>query len=314
MAAQPTAALPDGLTLGGYRIVKKIAVGGFSIVYLAEDAEGHAVAIKEYLPSALAVRTEGALQPTVAAEHVELYRIGLKYFFDEGRVLAGIVHPNVVRVLNFFRAHDTVYLVMGYEHGRSLQEHITHRRQKRDKPLISETAIRRMFGQVMEALREVHACKLLHLDLKPANIYLRADGTPILLDFGAARQILHADLSKLYPMYTPGFAAPELSTKKGLGPWTDIYSLGASIFTCMVGVPPQSANERRENDRMEDYYQQLEDVYSTKLIALMRWSLMVDPMQRPQSVFAMQKALRDSAGSPHGMGGRFIAGVRRLVS
>ena len=88
MAAQPNAALPDGLTLGGYRIVKKIAVGGFSIVYLAEDAEGHAVAIKEYLPSALAVRTEGALQPTVAAEHVELYRIGLKYFFDEGRVLA----------------------------------------------------------------------------------------------------------------------------------------------------------------------------------------------------------------------------------
>lgn len=81
MAAQPNAALPDGLTLGGYRIVKKIAVGGFSIVYLAEDADGHAVAIKEYLPSALAVRAEGALQPTVAAEHIELYRIGLKYFF-----------------------------------------------------------------------------------------------------------------------------------------------------------------------------------------------------------------------------------------
>lgn len=82
----------------------------------------------------------------------------------------------------------------------------------------------------------------------------------------------------------------------------------------MVGVPPQSANERRENDRTEDYYQQLEDVYSTKLIALMRWSLIVDPMQRPQSVFAMQKALRDSGGSSPGMGGRFIAGVRRLVS
>jgi serine/threonine protein kinase len=292
MAGQNNAPLPDGLEFAGYRIVNKIAVGGFSIVYLAEDADGHAVAIKEYLPAALATRHTGELEPKVAPEHVELYRIGLKYFFDEGRVLASIVHPNVVRVLNFFRAHDTVYMVMGYEHGRSLQEHIVRRRQKGDKPLVSEVAIRRMFAQIMDALREVHTRKLLHLDLKPANIYLRVDGTPILLDFGAARQILHADLSRLHPMYTPGFAAPELTSKKELGPWTDVYSLGASIFTCMVGVPPQSAHERRTDDRMEGYYQQLEGVYTPELITLMRWSLEVNPMQRPQSVFALQKALR----------------------
>lgn len=312
MAGQNNAPLPDGLELSGYRIVKKIAVGGFSIVYLAEDSDGHAVAIKEYLPAALATREAGQLPPKVAPENSELYRIGLKCFFDEGRVLASIVHPHVVRVLNFFRAHDTVYIVMGYEHGRSLQDHIDRRRHKGDKPLVSEAAIQRIFMQVMDALREVHTHKLLHLDLKPANIYLRVDGTPILIDFGAARQTLHADLSRLYPMYTPGFAAPELVTRKELGPWTDIYSIGASIFTCMVGVPPQSANERQENDRMEGYYQQMEGVYSAGLIQLMRWSLMMDPLQRPQSVFALQKALRKLSEAANGQSG-LLSRLRRLV-
>lgn len=312
MAVQHNAALPDGIEIGGYRIVKKIAVGGFSIVYLAEDEDGHSVAIKEYLPAALARRAEGERQPTVSPEHLELYRIGLKCFFDEGRALASIVHPHVVRVLNFFRAHDTVYLVMGYEHGRSLQEHIGRRKKKGDKPLISETAVRRMFAQVMDALREVHTHKLLHLDLKPANIYLRADGTPILIDFGAARQTLHTDLSQLHPMYTPGFAAPELYSKKELGPWTDIYSIGASIFTCMVGVPPQSALERKREDRMDDFYHQLRGLYSGELIDIVRWSLMLEPLKRPQSVFALQKALRPSGKTP-ARPRDLLSRLRRLV-
>ncbi|MCE2872053.1 MAG: serine/threonine protein kinase [Oxalobacteraceae bacterium] len=292
MVVQQNAALPDGLEISGYRIVKKIAVGGFSIVYLAQDADGQDVAIKEYLPAALVHRKHGELLPVIAPEHRDLYRIGLKYFFDEGRALASIVHPNVIRVLNFFRANETVYLVMSYEHGRSLQEHLARRRHKGYKPLVSESAIRRIFAQVMDALREVHTHKLLHLDLKPANIYLRTDGTPLLLDFGAARQTLQTDLSTLHPMYTPGFAAPELYTKKELGPWTDIYSIGASMFNCMVGVPPQSATERTRDDRMDEFYGELETIYSPELLKLVRWSLMLDPLQRPQSVFALQKPMR----------------------
>ncbi len=297
MAGQHNAALPDGLDIGGYRIVKKIAAGGFSIVYLAEDAQGENVAIKEYLPASLASRKPGQLQPVVTHEHLELYRVGLKYFLDEGRALASISHPNVVRVLNFFRANDTVYMVMGHESGRSLQEHIARRKKSGDKPLVSEQAIRWMFAQVMDALREVHTHKLLHLDLKPANIYLRNDGTPILLDFGAARQTLHADLSTLHPMYTPGFAAPELSTKKELGPWTDIYSIGATIINCMVGVPPQSAHERRHDDRMEQFYGELEALYTPDLVQLVRSTLMLDPLKRPQSVFALQKSMKGGIAS-----------------
>ncbi len=294
MAAQNNAPLPDGLEISGYRIVKKIASGGFSIVYLAYDEDGNAVAIKEYLPSSLALREAGELAPTISPENLPIFRIGLKCFFEEGRALARISHPNVVSVINFFRANDTVYMVMAYESGRSLQDHILRRRDKGEKPLVSERFIRKMFSQVMNGLREVHTNKLLHLDLKPANIYLRVDGTPILLDFGAARQTLKADLPKLYPMYTPGFAPSELYSKSGnLGPWTDIYSIGASMFACMVGAPPQPADQRKLNDKMDGHLQKLEGIYSSELIQVIRWSLMIDPLERPQSVFALQKALQE---------------------
>jgi eukaryotic-like serine/threonine-protein kinase len=294
MAAQNNAPLPDGLEIAGYRIVKKIASGGFSIVYLAYDEDGNAVAIKEYLPSSLALRQPGELVPVISADNLQVFRIGLKCFFEEGRALARISHPNVVSVVNFFRAHDTVYMVMAYESGRSLQDHILRRRDKGERPLVSERFIRKMFNQVMNGLREVHANKLLHLDLKPANIYLRMDGTPILLDFGAARQTLKTDLTKLYPMYTPGFAPPELYVKNGnLGPWTDIYSIGASMFACMIGAPPQPADQRKTSDKMEDHFRKLESMYSRELIQVIRWSLRTDPLERPQSVFALQKALRE---------------------
>lgn len=294
MAAQNNAPLPDGLEIAGYRIVKKIASGGFSIVYLAYDEDGNAVAIKEYLPSSLALRRAGELVPVISPENLSVFRIGLKCFFEEGRALARISHPNVVSVVNFFRANDTVYMVMAYESGRSLQDHILRRRDKGERPLVSERFIRKMFNQVMNGLREVHANKLLHLDLKPANIYLRVDGTPILLDFGAARQTLKTDMPKLYPMYTPGFAPLELYTKNGnLGPWTDIYSIGASMFACMMGAPPQPADQRKTNDKMEDHFRKLETMYSRELIQVIRWALRINPLERPQSVFALQKALRE---------------------
>jgi len=292
MATQNNAPLPDGLEIAGYRIVKKIASGGFSIVYLAYDEDGNAVALKEYLPSSLALRRPGELVPAISADNLPIFRIGLKCFFEEGRALARIAHPNVISVVNFFRANDTVYMVMAYESGRSLQDHILRRRDKGEKPLISEKFIRKMYSQVLNGLREVHASKLLHLDLKPANIYLRVDGTPILLDFGAARQTLKADSPKLYPMYTPGFASPELYEKGAtLGPWTDIYSIGAAIFACMAGAPPQAADQRKKNDRMEAHLQKLQGLYSAELIDVVRHCLKIDPLQRPQSVFALQKAL-----------------------
>lgn len=317
MAAQNNAPLPDGLEIAGYRIVKKIASGGFSIVYLAYDMEGVAVAIKEYLPSSLALRQEGELVPAVSKANLPVFRIGLKCFFEEGRALARISHPNVVSVLNFFRAHETVYMVMAYESGHSLQEHIQRQRGKGVK--VGELFIRTIFTQVVKGLREVHANKLLHLDLKPANIYLRTDGTPMLLDFGAARQTINTDMPTLTPMYTPGFAPPELYAKTGMGPWTDIYSIGASMFACMVGSPPQPADQRKTEDKMAGHFEKLAGQYSPELVQLVRWCLQIDPLARPQSLFALQKVLQAKppavappAAQPQGMMDKLRGLVGRL--
>jgi serine/threonine protein kinase len=297
MAAQNNAPLPEGLEIAGYRIVKKIASGGFSIVYLAYDAEGSAVAIKEYLPSALALRQPGELAPVIARPNQPLFRIGLKCFFEEGRALARINHPNVVRIVNFFRANDTVYMVMAYESGQSLQEHIARTVGKRSR--LGEGFIRKTFDGVCRGLRETHANKLLHLDLKPANIYLRSDGAPMLLDFGAARQAIKNDAPMLAPMYTPGFAPPDLYTKGApLGPWSDIYGLGAAMYTCMTGAPPQAADARKLEDKLDERFDKLAGSYSPELLAMVRACLALDPMARPQSVFAVQKLLQAAPGEP----------------
>jgi serine/threonine protein kinase len=301
MAAQNNAPLPEGLEIAGYRIVKKIASGGFSIVYLAYDAEGSAVAIKEYLPSALALRQPGELATIIARPNQPLFRIGLKCFFEEGRALARINHPNVVRIVNFFRANDTVYMVMAYESGQSLQEHIARAREKNGGKgsRLGEGFIRKTFDGVCRGLRETHANKLLHLDLKPANIYLRSDGSPILLDFGAARQAVGLDAPMLAPMYTPGFAPPDLYIKGlALGPWSDIYSLGAAMFACMTGAPPQAADARKLDDKLGAQFDKMDGAYSPELIAMVRACLALDPMARPQSVFAVQKVLQTTPVQP----------------
>ena len=297
MAAQNNAPLPDGLEIAGYRIVKKIASGGFSIVYLAYDGEGNAVAIKEYLPSALALRQPGELIPVVSKPNLPIFRIGLKCFFEEGRALAKIVHPNVVRVVNFFRANETVYMVMAYESGHTLQDHIARAAQRGSR--LGEQFVRQVFNGVCGGLREVHANKLLHLDLKPANIYLRTDGSPLLLDFGAARQTINIDAPMLAPMYTPGFAAPELSAKgTALGPWTDIYSIGAAMFACMACTTPQPVDARKLDDKLPGQLDALETRYSRELVAMVRSCLALDPLARPQSVFAIQKVLQAAPAVP----------------
>jgi serine/threonine protein kinase len=293
MGTQTSAALPDGIEIGGYRILRKIASGGFSIVYLASDAHGQRFAIKEYLPAGLAHREPGALSPAIPDAKLGMFRQGLKAFFEEGLALARIVHPNVVRVANFFRANDTVYMVMAYERGRSLQDLVLHHRGRDGRAAIAERHIRRVFDPVLQGLREVHATRLLHLDLKPANVYLRRDGTPLLLDFGAARRALAQDAPALAPMFTPGFAAPELQARSApLGPWTDVYGIGATLFACMLAAPPQPADQRQRDDRVDEALAGVAGAYSEDLRALVRACLSLDPMARPQSVFAVQRDLR----------------------
>src|SRR5258707_10760136 len=156
MSSQANQPLPEGTQLENYRVLRVLAHGGFSFVYLAHDENETPVAIKEYLPSTLALRTNGAANPNVPEEDAATFRYGMKCFFEEGRALAGLSHPNVVRVLNFFRANETAYLVMRYERGRTLQEHIQARRGA-----IKESFIRHRFSQRLNGWREVHSNKQL---------------------------------------------------------------------------------------------------------------------------------------------------------
>jgi serine/threonine protein kinase len=287
MPTQANQPLPDGYQLQNYRVASVLSCGGFSIVYLAYDENDLPVAIKEYLPSQLALRKEGDALPSISDDKIQTFRYGMKCFFEEGRSLAGLSHANVVRVLNFFRANETVYMVMRYERGRTLQEHIQARRGG-----IKENFIRHIFTRLLNGLREVHANKLLHLDIKPANIYVRNDGTPLLIDFGAARQTLTEGAFKLSPMYTPGFAPPEqYKMRELLGPWSDIYSVGASMFSCLAGAAPQAANLRAEKDRYVSATRIWQGKYSRQLLETVDWCLEMDHLKRPQSVLALQKVL-----------------------
>ncbi len=284
--------LPPDTVIGGYRIVRKVAAGGFGLVYLAVDPDGQQVAVKEYLPSSLAARAPGELLPQVLPEKLALYRLGLKSFFEEGRSLAQISHPSVVSVLNFFRENETVYMVMNYLEGAALQDFIVTARELKQSKVFRESTIRSLFDEVLRGLRIVHQHKMLHLDIKPANVFITDDNKAVLIDFGAAREVLSKEGNFVRPMYTPGFAAPEMYRRDAsMGPWTDIYAIGACMYACMQGYPPSEAPQRQDKDRIAIALARLRGVYSDNLIEVVEWCMALDPLSRPQSVFALQKEL-----------------------
>ena len=292
MSKVKPSSLPPDTMIGGYRIVRKVAAGGFGVVYLAVDTEGQQLAIKEYLPSSLVSRAPGALLPTIAPEKLSLYRLGLKSFFEEGRALAQISHPSVVSVMNFFRENETVYMVMNYLEGASLQDFIVTARELKKSKVFRESTIRSLFDEILRGLRIVHQHKMLHLDIKPANIFITDDNRAVLIDFGAAREVLSKEGNFVRPMYTPGFAAPEMYRRDTkMGPWTDIYAIGACIYACMQGYPPNEAPQRLDKDRIEVALTRLRGVYSDNLIEVVQWCMALDPLSRPQSVFALQKEM-----------------------
>lgn len=281
-------------------MLHRISSGGFGVVYSALDEYGQAVAIKEFLPASLVSREPGQLIPIVAPEKLALYRLGLKSFFEEGRSLAQISHESVVSVFNFFEENETVYMVMNHLMGATLQEFIVTARHPNSRKVFREPTIRSLFDEVLHGLRIVHQHKMLHLDIKPANIFITDDDKAVLIDFGAAREVLSKEGNFVRPMYTPGFAAPEMYKRDlALGPWTDIYAIGACIYACMLGVPPHDVPQRRENDRLGLALSRVRKVYSENLIQVVEWCMSMDPLARPQSVFALQRELLRDAHLAH---------------
>lgn len=286
--------LPRGTQLDGYTIARPIGGGGFSIVYLAKSADGKPVVIKEYMPNKLAVRDEN-LDVVASKEHyVERFAHGRRLFFQEAGTLASINHPNIVNVINFFRAHGTVYMVMDYEEGVNLQSYILKHRGR-----MSEAFILTVFRGLLDGLQHIHSKGLLHLDIKPGNIHLRPGGRPLLLDFGAVHEMMHTRQFQPNQVVTPGYSPIEQLDPGGyVGPWTDIYAIGATLRTCMSGQPPMSATKRREKDTMRPAVNAYRKFYSSWLLEAVDWAMEVDPMLRPQTVEQLLQLLNQDAAPP----------------
>lgn len=286
----PLSALPAATRLEEYEIRAVLGVGGFGITYLGHDTLLHRpVAIKEYLPNALAVRaTDATVHPKSEADQ-EQYRWGLDRFLQEARILARFNHPNIVRVLRVFEAHGTAYLVMDFEAGQSLADHLA---ALPPGPSLNQTQLLGIFLPLLDGLRAVHSAGFLHRDIKPANILLRPDGTPVLLDFGSARQALGGHTQSLTAVVTPRYAPLEQYYAEGKqGPWSDLYALGAVLYRCVTGAPPPDAVQRAREDTLIPARVAGQGRYDDSFLAAIDYALAVDERARPQDVDTLRQFL-----------------------
>ncbi|MGE0331836.1 MAG: protein kinase [Ramlibacter sp.] len=288
-AAADAACLPGGYKLLEYQIERPLGGGGFGITYLARDINLNLpVAIKEYFPSDSVTRVANqGVQVRGGSEDVRSqYQWGLERFLDEARALATFRHPNIVRVLRYFRENGTAYIVMEYESGDPLKRWVPQ-----NAPL-SQRALLSVIYPLLDGLDAVHRSGFLHRDIKPDNIYVRADGTPVLLDFGAARRVTaNHDMTNIV---SPGFAPFEQYHSQGnQGPWTDIYSLGAVMYWMTTGKKPVESAARVKNDMLLPAASVADAaVFGVPLLEAIDWAMQPDEARRPQAVAELRAAIQ----------------------
>jgi serine/threonine protein kinase len=281
-------ALDAGREILWYRIDRVLGQGAFGITYLARDVNlDRRVAIKEYLPSGLAMRSGDLSVHTLSDDQGDDFRRGLDRFLKEARTLALFEHPNVVRVLNVLEANGTAYMVMNYEEGETLRDLLARR------GTLPESDLRRLLLPLLDGLDHVHAAGFIHRDIKPANLFIRTDGTPLLIDFGAARQaLLTGQMQTMTSFVSKGYAAIEQYSSKGdrQGPWTDIYGMGATLFRAITGMLPADAIDRSEalSHGTSDILSRLADIaagrYSTGFLRAIDHAIAFRAQDRPQSI------------------------------
>ncbi len=229
--------LPPGHRIGDYEVLDRLGSGAFGITYRVRDAKlGLQFALKEYFPTHLARRQEdGSVRARDGQGDAFLH--GLSRFLAEGRTLAVLDHPSIARVVRHFEANGTAFLLMTYYPGRTLHELLV-----RDGPF-RPGEIQALLPPLLSALGALEAQGVTHGDIKPANILVTRDGTPVLLDFGAARVAGEAGVPGQATAGSKGYAAVEQTRGQGeLGPWTDVYGLAATLYRLITGeLPADSA-------------------------------------------------------------------------
>ncbi|MBM2830686.1 MAG: Protein kinase protein, partial [Gammaproteobacteria bacterium] len=295
----PLIALEPGYVLHWYRMERVLGQGAFGITYLAHDVNlDRQVAIKEYLPGQFSSRNSDlTVQPTTN-EQKEDFEWGLKRFISEARTLTKFEHANLVRVFNVFEMNNTAYMVMNYEVGKSLQQILKSRKT------LNESELKKILMPLMSGLELMHEKGFVHRDIKPGNIFIRSDGSPVLLDFGSARQTRATTVrdggegpQTLTTLVSPGFAPIEQYGSKSdrQGPWTDVYGLGATLYRAVTGLMPIAAVDRGEAivHDMKDPYLPLTEVYkdrySQKFLSAIDHAMAFKAQDRPQSIAEWRK-------------------------
>ena len=296
---------PDALSaryrLHWFVIERVLGQGGFGITYLAHDTNlDRHVAIKEYLPTEVARRRSDASARPRTETHNERYAWGLERFLAEARTLARFDHPNIVRVLSVFEANNTAYMVMRFEEGEDLATLLDRRGTLPEEQVVS------LLLPVLDGLQLIHASGFIHRDIKPENIYVRQDGSPVLLDFGSARQSFGSSKTMTI-LVAPGYAPLEqyYGDAKSQGGWTDIYGLGATCYRAIAGRAPLDAIARAKGvlGSTRDILQPATEVgqgrYGQRLLEAVDHALQLSERNRPQSVAEWRKEIIASALVPN---------------
>ena len=273
-------ALKPGQTIGRYEIQSVLGQGGFGITYRARDIQlDREVAIKEYLPSALAVRQDSATVLPRSTKMADDFGWGRDRFVTEGRTLASLHRvPAIVQVFDFLEANGTAYIVMELLSGETLEDRIS-----RNGKLTPEE-VDRVLWPLLDGLEQVHSAGFLHRDIKPANILLDANGNPTLIDFGASRAAMVGRTAAMTAIFTPGYAAAEQMTSAKQGPWSDIYGLAATIYHAITGKAPPNAFDRMLDDSYEPLTRLAPAGFAPGLLAGVDAGLAVAARDRPQSI------------------------------
>jgi len=287
--------LPEGTILDeSYRILRVVGSGGFGITYEAEDIRlGTRVAIKEYYPHDFGERVATMSVRPRSERHEKTFDWGRANFLKEARTLARFEHPSILRVTRIFEANSTAYMVMRFERGQSFEHWL---RSLGRSP--TQVELDRIVAPLLDALETLHSANFLHRDIAPDNIIVRVDGSPVLLDFGAARRAVAEMSQALTGIVKAGYSPYEQysSDRRLQGTWSDIYALGATLYRAITGSPPEEATLRLDDDRMVAATLVGRGRYRSGFLAAIDASLKVRPSARPQSVVELRRLLAEERG------------------
>lgn len=289
--------LPVGTYVGEFEITDVLGEGGFGIVYLAWDHSlERKVALKEYMPAALAARGQGLSVTVKSARHTDTFEAGLRSFVNEAKLLAQFDHPSMVKVYRFWEANGTAYMVMPFYEGTTLKD--TLKEMGGTPP--DEAWLTALLAPVSEALEVLHGQQCYHRDIAPDNIILlKGTGKPLLLDFGAARRVIGDMTQALTVILKSGYAPVEQYAEvPGMkqGPWTDVYALAASVYYAINGKTPPPAVGRLVNDSYVPLAESAAGKYSDRFLRAIDHALAVKPEERTQHMAQLREELGLGAG------------------